>query len=60
MMPPGMPAPPINLNGGNASAETGDQVTGAVNFGAFNYNDKPPYLLFAIAGLAAVWLLAKR
>ena len=52
--------PPMNFTGGNASSGTGGQDTGGVSFGAFNYNDKPPYLLFAVVGLVAVWMITKR
>lgn len=51
---------PIQASGGHASATTGEQSTQGSVFGAFNYNDKPPYVLFIAAGLAAVWLLTRR
>lgn len=55
-----LPPPPMNFTGGNASSGTGGQDTGGVSFGAFNYNDKPPYVLFAVLGLVAVWMITKR
>jgi hypothetical protein len=59
-----MAMPPIpSITGGASSARSGDQITGAASFGAFNYTPRPQYGLYvalAVAGAVAIAFILKK